>query len=302
MKRNRKHRKKITAVLVLMLMITMMVGSADFAEAGTYQGTWWLKVNTQCNVVTAYKRVDGEWEPVRAMICSTGLNDTTPQGGFFLKGRWNWGALYEGVYGQYCTHITGDILFHSVFYNEQYKKNSMPIEEYNKLGEPASHGCVRLTVMDAKWIYENCPKGTKVTIYSSSKPGPLGKPERIPVITRRKTTWDPTDPDPKNPNFKLKPPVITVSPEKATEIPYGSKYSLTSGVSAQDPNTFMNLDDLITVSKVKKWSADEQRYVTATFSTKKPGTYKVTYKVNDPYSGRSSKTIKLKVMKKHVGS
>lgn len=298
MKENRKHRKKITALLVLMLMLTTVIGSADFAEAGTYKGTWWLKVNTQCNVVTAYKRVDGEWEPVRAMLCSTGLNDTTPQGGFFLKGRWNWGALYEGVYGQYCTHITGDILFHSVFYNEQYKKNSMPIEEYNKLGEPASHGCVRLTVMDAKWVYENCPKGTKVTIYSSSKPGPLGKPERIPVITKRETTWDPTDPDPKNPNFKLKPPVITISEEKETEIPYGSKYSLTSGVAAQDPNTFMNLDELITVSKVKKWSADEQRYIADTFSTKKPGTYKVTYTVNDPYSGRSSRTIKVKVMKK----
>lgn len=298
MKRNRKHQKRITAVLVLVLMITMMAGSADFAEAGTYKGNWWLKVNTQCNVVTAYKRVDGEWEPVRAMICSTGLNDTTPQGGFFLKGRWNWGPLLEGVYGQYCTQITGDILFHSVFYDEQYKKNSMPIEEYNKLGEPASHGCVRLTVMDAKWIYENCPKGTKVTIYSSSKPGPLGKPDRIPVITKRENTWDPTDPDPKNPNFKLKPPVITISEEKETEIPYGSKYSLIRGVSAQDPNTFMNLDELLTVSKVKKWSAEKQCYVASTFSTKKPGTYKVTYTVDDPYSGRSSRTIKVKVMKK----
>ena len=68
MKENRKHRKKITALLVLMLMLTTVIGSADFAEAGTYKGTWWLKVNTQCNVVTAYKRVDGEWEPVRAMI------------------------------------------------------------------------------------------------------------------------------------------------------------------------------------------------------------------------------------------
>ena len=52
--------------------------------------------------------------------------------------------------------------------------------EYNKLGSPASLGCVRLTTADAKWIYDNCKAGTKTLIYDNTEtPGPLGKPEDV---------------------------------------------------------------------------------------------------------------------------
>ena len=34
-----------------------------------------------------------------------------------------------------------------------------------KLGQPASHGCVRLSIEDAKWIYDNVPEKTKVVIH-----------------------------------------------------------------------------------------------------------------------------------------
>ena len=33
------------------------------------------------------------------------------------------------------------------------------------LGQKASHGCIRLRVEDAKWIYQNCESGTVVVIY-----------------------------------------------------------------------------------------------------------------------------------------
>ncbi|MDB6823838.1 L,D-transpeptidase [Bifidobacterium longum] len=39
------------------------------------------------------------------------------------------------------------------------------VSEANKLGSPASHGCVRLTVPDVKWLYEQLPQGTTVHIY-----------------------------------------------------------------------------------------------------------------------------------------
>lgn len=38
--------------------------------------------------------------------------------------------------------------------------------EAEKLGEKASHGCIRLTVSDAKWIYEHIKTNTKVVIRS----------------------------------------------------------------------------------------------------------------------------------------
>ena len=36
--------------------------------------------------------------------------------------------------------------------------------QYNKLGQQASAGCIRLAVTDAKWIYDHCRLGTKVVI------------------------------------------------------------------------------------------------------------------------------------------
>jgi lipoprotein-anchoring transpeptidase ErfK/SrfK len=34
-----------------------------------------------------------------------------------------------------------------------------------RLGIRASHGCIRLDINNAKYIYENIPQGTKVIIY-----------------------------------------------------------------------------------------------------------------------------------------
>lgn len=34
-----------------------------------------------------------------------------------------------------------------------------------RLGMRLSHGCVRLAIENAKWIYDNIPSGTTVIIY-----------------------------------------------------------------------------------------------------------------------------------------
>ena len=150
--------------------------------------------------------------------------------------------------------------------------------------------------MDAKWIYNNCKVGTKVTVYRSATSGPLGKPKPIKVSQSRYAYWDPTDPDPANPYFKIRKPVITVSSKKKLNVQYGSKYDLKSYVNAKDPNTFMNLKSRIKVSKVQKYSSTKKKYVKASFTTKSLGTYKVTYTVNDPYSKSASKIVKIKVV------
>ena len=45
-----------------------------------------------------------------------------------------------------------------------YEKNpsTQSTVQFNKLGQTASHGCIRLSVGDAKWIYDNCALGTKL--------------------------------------------------------------------------------------------------------------------------------------------
>lgn len=95
------------------------------------------------------------------------------------------------VYGQWDTLITGDILFHSVYYGSQ-NANTLSVYAYNQLGTTCSHGCVRLKAGDAKWIYDNCSLGTKVTVlYSDSDP--LPKPSSYQLSSGH--TWDPTDPE-----------------------------------------------------------------------------------------------------------
>ena len=67
-------------------------------------------------------------------------------------------------------------------------------------------GCVRLSVKDAKWIFDNCAKGTKVEFYSDSNPGPLGKPsaKKISSYPDYLRNWDPTDPNSSNPWLSYK--------------------------------------------------------------------------------------------------
>lgn len=72
--------------------------------------------------------------------------------------------------------------------------------EYDKLGEEASLGCIRLTVENSKWIFDNCEAGTKVEFYSSEDPGPLGKPELEKISQYEELRdWDPTDEKEENP-------------------------------------------------------------------------------------------------------
>ena len=162
-----------------------------------------IKVNRAANCLTVYgKDDDGKFTvPVKAITVSCGKNvGDTPLGTYQTINEYKWRKMVDGTYSQYAYRIVGAILFHSVPYYSQ-AKNDLEWEEFNKLGSPASLGCVRMTVADSKWLMDNCPIGTKVTIYDdASNPGPLGKPDtiKIPADSPYKN-WDPTDPDPANP-------------------------------------------------------------------------------------------------------
>lgn len=168
---------------------------------------YYIKINNTANVVNIYTQDDkGNYTvPFKAMICSTGRSTpaagktyTIPSGN---AARGKWGLMVGGVYAQYYTRIYNAILFHSVPYKTQSKSN-LEYWEYDKLGTKASAGCIRLTVQDAKWIYDNIPAGTKVEFYSDAKnPGPLGKPtaKKISNEANNLRVWDPTDPDSNNP-------------------------------------------------------------------------------------------------------
>lgn len=171
---------------------------------------YYIMVNRAQNTVTVYGLdEDGYYTvPVKAMICSVGREGhATPTGTFSIGGKWAWVHMLDNSYGQYVSQIRGNILFHSVCYTRR-DPSTLMTEEYNALGERASLGCVRLQSGDAKWIYDNCARGTKVTVYDGSDPGPLGKPGRtVDFITEAMDNgWDPTDPREGNPWLASPPP------------------------------------------------------------------------------------------------
>lgn len=155
---------------------------------------YYIKVNYGANVVTIYKKDENGYYsiPVKAMVCSCGT--ATPKSGVYKTSKgYEWGTLEGGTFGRYSTRIIGGILFHSVPYTSE-SEDSLEYWEYDKLGTTASLGCVRLSVADTKWIFDNCEVGTQVEFYTSSDPGPLGKPTAQKISDNVECrNWDPTD-------------------------------------------------------------------------------------------------------------
>ena len=174
----------------------------NFKVIENQKDSYYIKINCLAQLVTVYvSDEDGNYViPIKKMICSTGTS--TPNSGIYsLSDRYEWGSLVGNVYGQYCTRITGPILFHSVPYTKR-DNSSLEYWEYDKLGQPVSKGCVRLTVEDAKWIYENCKFGTKVEFYEGEEETNTIKqkiPMKISDYSEELRGWDPTDPDERNP-------------------------------------------------------------------------------------------------------
>ena len=272
-------RLKKSICLLLMMLITF-TSAATFLPEGTITvraaANYSAQVNKATNVVTIF---DGNGTPVHAFTCSVG--SATPLGTFYTGDRYRWWELDGPVYGQYCTRITGHILFHSVWYYQQ-DQSTQSTHEFNQLGSWASHGCVRLTTADAKWIYDNCQSHMAVNIINGTADNdPLGKPEVIKVSESSATGWDPTDPDSRNPYNSAKPS-IDLS-KVARKIAYGKKWdSLKNAVITDSCG-----NDVTASAKVS-----------TKLKTNKLKRYKVTYKITDALGRSAKKSIWIRVVDK----
>ena len=126
---------------------------------------------------------------VRQMLCSTGMKATpSDPGDWVLSGRKaNWCTFpkWGNSYARYWTKINGSIAFHSVIYNAVDLK-AVNTKSVNMLGSRASHGCIRLTVADAKWIYDNVGAGTIVSIVENMP----SQPELVAALRKELPVWD----------------------------------------------------------------------------------------------------------------
>ena len=206
--------------------------------------------------VAVFIAEDGDWILEHVFLCSTGKKkDYTPRGTFSIQKQYRNPKMGEmngaPVYSQFASRVTGPYLMHSVPIAGEHRdylpngKRQMMVEEYEKLGSPASHGCIRMLVGDSCWIYENCKPGTKVRITDDVGPEPPARPALIyeePYMDPSQTYgWDPTDPDPENPYLQIESYaaamiVPTLSPEQ-NSTPKPTKQATPKPTPAPTPST-----------------------------------------------------------------
>ena len=142
--------------------------SQKAAAAEQVDQPFYIKVSLDAQRVYVYRWTNGGYNQlIKTMICSTGFGTTTPKGVFVSPGhrdsRWHYFADFN-CWAQYAFVIKGDILFHSVIYSGR-SESTLRRSTLANLGHRASHGCVRLRVEDAKWIYDHCGAGQVIEIY-----------------------------------------------------------------------------------------------------------------------------------------
>lgn len=118
-----------------------------------------ILVDTANCRVAIYQGSVNNWNNIHYYSCAPGKASTPTVKGEFTVGI---RGYYFDSGSSRCfwyTQFKGNYLFHSTLYN----KNGT-IQD-NRTGIPLSHGCVRLEIQYAKWIYDNIPSGTKVVVY-----------------------------------------------------------------------------------------------------------------------------------------
>lgn len=166
-----KHFRRIVLVA---LVLAMVLGSFCVnAALAAYNRPYYIEVDITNQIVTIYNTRDNSI--ARQMLCSTGENNSTPTGTYYLpskelsdeRTKWYYFKSYN-CYAQYATRIQGAYLFHSIPFSRKEDGRLSP-SAVADFGNPASHGCIRLRVEDAMFIAKECLTGTRVKIYKSGK-------------------------------------------------------------------------------------------------------------------------------------
>lgn len=125
------------------------------------EGSMWVEVDlVRTHKVCVYR---GD-TPIRIMLASAGAEDTpTPLGTFYISDRgMSFFAPRFGEGALYWVRFYKTYLFHSMPRDPMW---IIKEDAVNRLGKPASHGCVRFLDEDAEWFFRNVPRGTMVIIH-----------------------------------------------------------------------------------------------------------------------------------------
>ncbi len=167
--------KKLSALILSIVMLAAFAcpASADIITMDIpYQNTdpelYLVELDLTNQVGAVYMRDEfgGYGNMIRQFLITSGDEEnSTPTGTFKLtEMRERFGYFLNfNIYAQYWTQVVRGIYLHSVLFSRR-NDTSMTRGSYNELGKAASHGCVRMLVEDARFIFYNCPPGTTIKI------------------------------------------------------------------------------------------------------------------------------------------
>ena len=132
------------------------------AQSFSSKTNWLILVDCTDNYVGIFKGSQNNWVMHKYIRCTSGAySSPTVKGTFTIGAKGLHFGEEKGYTCWYYTQFYGNYLFHTVLYSPYSRTNIID----GRLGINASHGCVRLSMDNAKWIYDNIPKGTKVHVY-----------------------------------------------------------------------------------------------------------------------------------------
>jgi LysM repeat protein len=115
----------------------------------------WIDINIAKQTITAYEGST----PVKSVLVSTGIAvHPTPVGRYAIYSKYSAYTMSGGTRGvdyYYLPNVPWTMFFfkgyaiHGTYWHHNF-------------GHPMSHGCVNLTIADAKWFYDWAPIGTPV--------------------------------------------------------------------------------------------------------------------------------------------
>lgn len=118
-----------------------------------------IRVSIAQQTVYIFNGTNRNWKLIDEFSCSSGTSGTpTITGNFFVGNKGPQFSTPNGIVCKYFTQIQGNYLFHSVLFD----KNGNLVD--GTLGNGVSHGCVRLALENAKYIYDNVPIGSGIWI------------------------------------------------------------------------------------------------------------------------------------------
>ena len=80
---------------------------------------------------------------------------------------WGWGD-FEYTSAAFCMNLSSGNFFHSVLFNKGSRSNPYNMSPVDgQLGTNWSHGCIRLALPNAEWVWDNIPAGTRAVVYNS---------------------------------------------------------------------------------------------------------------------------------------